>query len=213
MRIKSEIKDYIESEILPQYKKLSGHTDEHIAQVIRRSLKIAEDLDDVDINMVYVVAAYHDLGRLVDDDTHQIESGKMMRADKKLREFFLEEQIETMAQAVEDHRASLRGEPRNVYGKIVSSADRDTDVEEMIIRSYDYTKLRNPEITDEDAMEDSRKHLREKYTPDGYGAKKVYFPTEETIKCFETIERLTRDSVEYAKLVKELDGKRKPGSY
>lgn len=68
----------------------------------------------MNIDMVYIIAAYHDLGRLVDNETHNIESGKMVREDKFLRENFSAEEVETMAEAVEDHRASLGHEPRSI---------------------------------------------------------------------------------------------------
>ena len=199
------LQKYIEAEILPQYKKLSGHTDDHIEQVISRSFAIATELEDVNIDMVYTVAAYHDLGRLVDNKTHNLESGKMMMEDQRLREFFSEEQIKIMTEAVEDHRASLEGDPRNVYGKIVSSADRDTDVEEMIRRSYKYNKLNAPDMKEDEIIENTRIHLREKYTPEGYGAKKVYFPTDDTKECFRRIEEITRDPKSYRELVRDLN--------
>jgi uncharacterized protein len=105
---------------LPQYEKLSGHAGGHIKQVIDRSLEFAKQAPGVNLDMVYIIAAYHDLGRLIDNETHNIESAKMMRADKFLLENFTAEEVETMAEAVEDHRASLGHEPRSIYGKIVS---------------------------------------------------------------------------------------------
>lgn len=52
-KIKPEVRGYVESEILPKYRQLKGHTESHIADVIRRSLKIAKDLDGVNLDMVY----------------------------------------------------------------------------------------------------------------------------------------------------------------
>lgn len=207
--VRKEVIEYVEAEILPKYEKMFGHTAGHIAQVISRSFTILTNLKEkVDVSMVYMTAAYHDLGRLVDDDTHHIESAKMMRADEGLKKLFSDEQIEIMAEAVEDHRASSKGDPRNIYGKIVSSADRDVDVDEMLCRAYDYTKKLNPDFDDDAVIEDARVHLREKYTPDGYGAKKVYYPTEDTIECFKTIEKLTRDPLEYRVMMREINKKR-----
>ncbi len=207
--VRKEVIEYVEAEILPKYEKMLGHTAEHIAQVISRSFTILTNLKEkVDADMVYMTAAYHDLGRLVDDDTHHIESAKMMRADEGLKKLFSDEQIKVMSEAVEDHRASSKGDPRNIYGKIVSSADRDVDVDEMLRRSYDYTRTINPGFDDDAVIEDARVHLREKYSPDGYGARKVYFPTEDTVECFKTIEKLTRDSLKYRKMIKEINKKR-----
>ncbi len=73
--------------------------------------------------MVYTVAAYHDLGHHIDGKNHEKVSAEMLLADENLREFFSEEEIRIMTEAVYDHRASMEGEPRSIYGKIVSSAD------------------------------------------------------------------------------------------
>ena len=207
-QIRQEIINYIEGVILPQYKDLPGHTNAHIDKVISRSLAIADEHPELNREMVYVIAAYHDLGRLVDDETHNIESGKMMRKDENLRKFFTDEEIETMAEAVEDHRASLKGDPRSIYGKVVSSADRNMDIEDMMARSYDYRKHLSPDMPEDEIIEEARIHIRKKFGPDGYGAKKVYFPTEEHLKCFKQVDELTRDPLTWRKAVKENNKKR-----
>ena len=48
-----------------------------------------------------------------------------------------------MSEAVEDHRSSLENDPRSIYGKIVSSADRNTSVEVTLKRCYSYNKKQN----------------------------------------------------------------------
>ena len=190
--ITPEVRTYIETQIIPRYRAMSGHTDKHIRQVIKRSLKFAEGLDDVNLDMVYVIAAYHDLGREVDDDHHEIESGKMLRADQKLKEFFTSEQIETMAEAVEDHRASSKNEPRSIYGKIVSSADRNTSVEGIINRYFEFMHCFHPEKSEDEIAESARNHLRKKYSTDGYAAKKMYFPDPEYKQFLKIVEKITR---------------------
>ncbi len=206
--VRPEVEKYIETEVLPQYEKTpGGHTTTHILRVISRSLAIAEDLD-VNRDMVYVAAAYHDLGRLIDNETHHIESGKMLRKDEKLKELFDAEQIEIMAEAVEDHRASMKGDPRSIYGRIVSSADRYMDIDDMLAASYDYTEHLHPDWTDKEIIEEARIHLREKFTPDGYGAKKVYYPTIDDIECYKLVDEYTKDPSRYQEIMKDFNKKR-----
>ena len=207
-KVSAEIRDYIESKILPRYNELGGHTDEHVRQVIERSLRFAEQAPEINVDMAYVIAAYHDLGRLVDDETHNMESGKMLRADEFLREHFSAEEVETMAQAVEDHRASLGREPRSIYGKLVSSADRNSDKEGMLSRSYDYAKHLHPEMTDEQLMEEARVHLREKYSPDGYAAKTMYFDDPDFQAILVWIEEITRTPEKFAEVESAHNAKR-----
>ena len=115
---------YIEQDILPRYDHFdAAHQRNHAEEVIERSLALAEHYE-VNTDMVYAIAAYHDTGLCEGRDTHHLVSGRIIREDMKLRDWFDEDQIETMAQAAEDHRASSGHEPRSIYGKIVAEADR-----------------------------------------------------------------------------------------
>ena len=207
-KVNAEIRKYIEAEILPRYSGLGGHTDSHVRQVIERSLKFAPQAPEVNVNMAYVIAAFHDLGRLVDDETHNIESAKMLRADEFVKAHFSADEVETMAQAVEDHRASLGREPRSIYGKLVSSADRNSSVDDMLSRCYDYTKHLHPEMTDDELCEEARIHLREKYSPDGYAAKTMYFDDPDFRATLVKIEEITRTTEGFTKIQKEHNAKR-----
>ena len=207
-KIKPEIRHYIKNKILPKYQKLNGHTGTHITDVIRRSLKIAQNLDDVNLNMVYVVAAYHDLGRLVDNETHHIESAKMLCADKELKSFFTAKEITIMAEAVEDHRASLKGDPRNLYGKLVSSADRSCDINEILARAYDYNKSLHPEFSETETIENIRLILRGKYTPGAYGSKKMYFKNPDFDKFLTEVDDITSTPEKFYKIQTEFNEKR-----
>ena len=162
------IRQYIESEIIPRYDNFdAAHGRDHVEYVIAQSLKLAEHYD-VDRDMVYVIAAYHDTGLAVDRKTHHLESGRIMRADRNLRQWFSEGQIETMARAVEDHRASSDHEPRSIYGKIVAEADRQIDPETIIRRTVQYGLSHYPELDREGHWQKMLDHLNEKYAEGGY---------------------------------------------
>lgn len=162
------IRQYIESEIIPRYDNFdAAHRRDHVEYVIAQSLKLAEHYD-VDRDMVYVIAAYHDTGLAVDRKTHHLESGRIMRADRNLRQWFNEGQIETMAQAVEDHRASSDHEPRSIYGKIVAEADRQIDPETIIRRTVQYGLSHYPGLDREGHWNRMLEHLNEKYAEGGY---------------------------------------------
>ena len=207
-KVSREIREYIEAEILPKYEGIGGHTSDHIQQVINRSLRFFEQTENLNIDMVYVIAAYHDLGRLIDNETHNIESAKMMRADKFLQAHFSTEELETMAQAVEDHRASLGREPRSIYGKLVSSADRNADFEVAMGRVYDYTRHLHPELSEDDLIEDCRVHLREKYARDGYAVKTMYFDDPNFNAFINKVDEATESIEKFTPLMHEINAKR-----
>ena len=52
----------------------------------------------------------------------------MIRADRQLAAWFTPQEIEIIAQAAEDHRASAKSKPRSIYGMIVAEADRIIDI-------------------------------------------------------------------------------------
>ena len=207
-QVSKHIIEYIETEILPQYNSIGGHTDKHIRQVIERSLNFFKQAPELNIDMVYIIAAYHDLGRLIDNETHNLESAKLLRKDKFIKEHFTDEEINIMAEAVEDHRASLGREPRSIYGKLVSSADRNTSLEETLSRSFDYTSHINPDMTEDEIIETARKHLRKKYSPDGYAAKTMYFEDPNFTLFLNKTEEITRDPETFAKTMREHNKKR-----
>ena len=105
-----QLVEYIESEIIPRYAGFDeAHRVDHARTVIEESLKLAGN--DVNIDMVYAIAAYHDTGLCEGREKHHLVSGRIIREDGTLRRWFTEDQIETMAQAAEDHRASSDHEP------------------------------------------------------------------------------------------------------
>ncbi len=202
-KVDSEIINYVETSILPKYKKIGGHTDKHIKQVIERSLRFYRQSPDLNINMVCVIAAYHDLGRLIDNETHNIESAKLLRKDEFIKDHFSKKEIDIMAEAIEDHRASLGREPRSIYGKLVSSADRTTSIDDMLSNVYDYTKYLHPEMNEDQIIEEARYHLRIKYSPDGYAAKTMYFDDPDFKAVLIKVESLTRSPKKFAQIMRE----------
>ena len=184
MEINNELRKYIEENVFPSYEKNEvGHGIKHIMYVIERSLKFASTIPGINLDMVYVVAAYHDIGHYVDAKNHEKVSAEMLEKDESLKKYFTKEQIKIMSEAVHDHRASLDGHPRNIYGKIVSSADRNTSVSAPIKRTYSYRIEHRPDLTIEEVIEESRKYILRKFGESGYALDKMYFK-DDAYECF-----------------------------
>lgn len=182
---------YVEQEILPRYEHFdAAHQRNHADEVIERSLALAEHYE-VDNDMVYTIAAYHDTGLCEGRDTHHLVSGRIIREDKKLRDWFTEDQIETMAQAAEDHRASSGHEPRSIYGKIVAEADRLISPEKVIRRTIQFTQDHFPNYDKEQQFQRFREHLMEKYSDTGY--LKLWLPESENAPRLEELRKIIRD--------------------
>ena len=149
-KLNLEIMSFVEKEILPRYNAFGkSHGLQHVQHVISNSLELVP-LTGADINMAYVIAAYHDLGMEGPRAIHHITSGKILQADARLKKWFSPEQIKIMKEAVEDHRASSSRQPRSIYGKIVAEADRDLDPETVFTRAIQYGLENYPEKGEEE---------------------------------------------------------------
>ena len=163
----AELQQYIEREIIPRYDHFDqAHQRDHVMMVIQQSLDIASKLD-VDIDMVYTIAAYHDTGLCEGREHHHEVSTRIIKADKALRQWFTEEQIQTMADAAEDHRASAKQAPRTIYGRIVAEADRFIDPVTIVRRTIQYGLDHYPELSREEQYQRMVTHLKEKYGRNG----------------------------------------------
>ena len=160
---------YIEKEVIPQYAAFDkAHREDHARSVIERALTMARGMEDVREDMLYTAAACHDLGLSVCRETHHLESGRIIRADERLREWFTSEEMETIAQAAEDHRASAKTPPRSIYGALVAEADRMIVPETIIRRTIQFGLSHYPELDKEGHWERTLEHLHEKYAEGGY---------------------------------------------
>lgn len=205
--IRKELQEYIENVIFKSYdKNEKAHNLDHIKYVINRSFMFASRVEDVNLEMVYVIAAYHDIGHYIDAKNHEKVSGEMLLKDAELRKYFTEEEIKVMSEAVCDHRASKDAEPRSIYGKIVSSADRNVFVDSPLRRTYAYRKKHCPDLTLDEIIEESRMHVVNKFGKMGYATTKMYFEDEDYKKFLEEISELAADKERFKKRFLEVNG-------
>lgn len=193
--IDEELKKYIEENILPMYDdNIGGHGIDHINSVIGRSFELVSEFYlDVDLNMVYVIAAFHDIGYKTDPDKHEEISSNLFRNNKDMRKFFDETQINIIAEAIIDHRASLEYEARSIYGKIISSADREISVDNMLERSilFQSDKHKDEDPTIMQIIDYSYKKLVSKYGKDGYA--KMYYPDKKYQDYLDRMQEILED--------------------
>lgn len=188
------LREYVAKEILPRYDSFDGaHTRRHVENVIKASDSLAVTCG-ADRDMCFAVAAYHDLGLVAGREFHHVESGKILATDKHLREWFTEDRIQVMKEAVEDHRASLGREPRSIYGKIVSEADREMDADTCLRRTVIYGLDNCPGLSKEDQYRRFCDHLREKYAVGGY--LKLWFDDSPARKDLEKLRDVMADGPE-----------------
>lgn len=163
-----DLVEFIETQILPKYAEFdAAHSLSHVQRVIRASIQLSKTFG-ADMNMVYTIAAYHDLGLSGPRAIHHLTSGKILAADARLKKWFSPQQILLMKEAVEDHRASSSHSPRSIYGKIVAEADRDLDPMMVLRRTVQYGLNAYPQKSRSEQFNRFVHHLNEKYAQGGY---------------------------------------------
>ena len=203
--VPSKLKEYICTHILPVYvQNDKAHQLDHIAYVVRRSLKMMEQFEEMNPAMVFTIAVCHDMAHHIDKDKHEILSALAFENDENMKRFFSEEQRRIIKEAIEDHRASLEYTPRSAYGKIVSSADRSVDIEEFLRRTHAYSLKHFPHYTEAQNMERCYQHMKDKYGEGGYAS---HYVVDEEYSCFlKTIREMLADRALFETKYKAVNG-------
>ena len=185
------LKEYVENEVIPRYASFDkAHREDHARSVIDEALRLA-GFYDVDKDMVYAAAAFHDTGLIEGRETHHLVSGRIIREDLRLPEWLTPDQIEIIAQAAEDHRASGTSDPRSIYGKIIAEADRDIIPLKILRRTVQYGLEHYPELSREDHWARFVDHLHEKYYYGGY--LRLFIPESKNATSLEELRQIIRD--------------------
>lgn len=200
--IRKDLMEYVEAEIIPRYHAFDkAHREDHVRLVIRQALELAEPMG-ADAELLYVAAAYHDTGLVAGRERHHLVSAAIVRSDRRLREWFTESEIELIAQAAEDHRASSDHEPRSIYGRILAEADRFIDADTIVRRTAQYSLGSYPALTFDEHVERCIAHLREKYGDGGY--LKLWIPGTPNAQRLEQLRSVIRDEPRIRTLVQQL---------
>lgn len=217
--IREDIVRYVFDEIVSRYAGFDpAHRENHALTVIEQAMKLLEGRDSylecrlaenteewsehIDREILFVAAACHDLGLVNGRENHHNDSGIIIRGDKRLREWFTEDQIETIAQAAEDHRASGKSAPRSIYGKIVAEADRVIDGETIILRTVQFGFTHYPDLGREGHIARAVAHLKEKYGRGGY--LKLWIPWSDNAARLNSLQETIADEEAIWKCVSEI---------
>lgn len=219
--IREDIQKFVFDEIVPKYAGFDpAHKEDHALTVIEQAMLLmdrmsawrasqneetASNWQEVpEREMLFIAAACHDLGLVNGRERHHLDSGIIIHNDPRLRQWFTEEDIETIAQAAEDHRASGKSAPRSIYGKIVAEADRVIDGETIIRRTIQFGFTHYPSLDREAHIKRAVEHLREKYGRGGY--LKLWIPWSDNATRLNALqEMIADDSAVYREIVRIYD--------
>ena len=166
MNVDRDLVRYVESNIFPKYDRFYSHGMIHVNNVIDNMMMLA-DYYNLDADMAYAIAAYHDSGLGVDRENHEYESGKILATDAELKKHFSDEQIKIMQMAIEDHRGSRKERPRNFYGECISDSDRDFDIYLLVKRQISTSIKHYPDYNFEQHFENCYNYICKRINKSG----------------------------------------------
>lgn len=203
--INSDLKKYIEENIFKVYD-LNGeaHGLAHIKYVLDRAFELAKNNTELDYNILYTAVVYHDIGDHIDRENHEKVSAKWMMNDKKLDKYFDSKQKNIIKEAIEDHRASNKSVPRNIYGKILSSADRNIDINVFLYRSCKYGVEHYKNFTIDEQIQRVYEHSIKKFGKNGYAVNKFYIKDDKYSKYLEELQNLIDNKEEFYKTTRKI---------
>lgn len=160
-----KLRSYVEENVFPLWElNDKGHGPIHRTEVIRRIFALNETFHlKLNPNMLFVIASYHDVGKYIDHKRHHLIAAEKFMEDVGMKRFFNDDERVIMKEAMEDHRSSKEDEPRSVYGKLISSADRNTTFEMVFIRSFFVAKDRMPDMNINEYLDYTVNRLRKRY--------------------------------------------------
>ena len=203
MRDFNVIQSFVEREIIPCYHDFdAGHGTDHVRTVISQAMQLADYYPEVDRCMLLVASAYHDLGLARGRDLHHVFSAAIVRSDLRLRQWFSNDEIDVIADAAEDHRASSDHEPRTIYGRIVAEADRIIDSETIVRRALQYGMKHEPGLDREGQYLRLIDHMQEKYAEGGY--LKLWIPQSDNARRLAEFRQLLSDEAAFRRLFEKI---------
>ena len=86
-----------------------------------------------------------------------------------------------------------------MYGRIVSSADRNTSVDQLLKRTYAYRLKHMPNASVDEIIKGSWEHAVNKFGREGYAIEKMYFLDDEYEQFLKEVQELTDNPIEFRK--------------
>jgi len=171
--IRRDLLKYINENVKSKYRNFDkAHNISHYNFVTNNCLEYGKELInkgyEVNLEIAYVVGAYHDVGIINGREGHAKSSSIIVRNDLKLKEFYDNETIEIIAQAVEDHSSHLEYEPRSIYGKIVGDADRNNSLYLVFSRPVKYGLKNEKQYDRETQINRVYEFVNNKFGRNGY---------------------------------------------
>ncbi len=202
--VNQELLSYIKTNVFKEYEKNGkAHDISHIMYVLNRAYEISKKYN-INYDLLYITVSYHDIGDHIDREHHEIVSAKIMQEDKNLDRFISSKEKNIVKEAIEDHRASNPNIPRNIYGKILASADKNISIDEYFLRAICYSFEHFQNHNRNEHIQRVYDHAQEKFGVNGYAVKKYYVDDDKYKKYLDDLQELIKDKEKFDKKANEI---------
>lgn len=200
--------DYLYNQVLKKYQTFDeAHQYDHVHHVLKTSIELAEQFSELKLELIYVIAFYHDIGNLYGRDQHHITGAKHLEDDHMIQKYFSKDDIRIMKEAIEDHRASHDAPPRSIYGKIIAEADRDIVPEIIVKRTVQFGLSHYPSISKAEHINRAIEHISDKYGRNGY--LKLWLDSKKNVLGLEAVRKMLENKEELCKTIEKYYNKYK----
>ena len=183
-----------------------SHNSHHIIPVINTMMKMYHyHKKCVNMKMCIFIALLHDVGLTINPDRkiHHLTSKEFVLNDENLKKFFNDDEINTIAIAVSEHRSSINTKT-TLYSSMISDADTlaGYNIRKIINRSYKYNI--NNGCNENEIIDKMYDHLVKKYGHGGYNKFCLPESLDMSDEYTEEMQYFLSDKDRFTKLVNEV---------
>lgn len=134
-----QILPYLYEYVHKNYTNDLAHKVPHVSDVMSRSIIYANMLADIitlDHSILSVAAAFHDVGLSHGREYHEIYSAKYLIEDEFIEKNFTTYEIQTISNAILEHRSRYYGQRQSFYSRILADADNEINVYNILWRLW-----------------------------------------------------------------------------
>lgn len=151
-----------------------SHNSKHIIPVINTIIKLQKYHEQyTDIRLCIFIALLHDIGLTINPNRkiHHLTSKEYVMKDNTLKQFFNEDEINIIANAVYEHRSSIK-EKSSLYSMLISDADTlaGYNIRKIIKRMIIFYRSSKNDYNNEQLLNIMYDHLVNKYGKNGYNS-------------------------------------------
>jgi len=145
----NDIYEYLNTHVRDLYTAFDGgHDKHHFDEVYKAAMEIAThmNMNNDEKVIVAIAAAYHDVGRMIEDRRHEEFSVTIFSNDYNMKKWLTKDEMQLISNTIAEHRSSKGAS--TIYSKILKDADKGYSridssrwIERVVYYNVDHCKI------------------------------------------------------------------------